>query len=64
MFIIFTRTWWKENAAWVNGLEPCIGKSRRIGECHSEAEAVRICKEWNDSHDAGRYSRKAEFMDG
>ena len=63
MYIVYTRTWWKENKSWPNGLEPCMGRKKRIGECHSEEEAIRICREYNDTRDSGRYSRKAEFMD-
>ena len=63
MFTVFTRTWWKENKSWPNGLEPHAGKRRTIATVYSEREAQRICKEWNAEHKPGRLSRKAEFME-
>jgi len=63
MFTIFTRTWWKENSDWPNGLEPHAGKRRKIATVFSEREAQRICREWNATHKPGRLSRKAEFME-
>lgn len=62
MFEIFHRTWWRDNPAWPDGLEPCVGESFFIGKAKTEEEAIQMCKEWNDCHDAGRYSDKAEFM--
>ena len=67
----FQRTWWKDNADWPNGLEPHAGRKNfyfknEIGkETHAfftEEEAVDFCKQWNDTHDAGRYSCKAEYQ--
>lgn len=59
---VFTRTWWTENKDWPNGLEPCVGKSRTIARnIPTESEAQKIAQEWNATHEAGRYSLKAEF---
>jgi len=45
---IFRRTWWKENPAWPDGLEPCPGRSRRLKERYdSEEEASAICQKLN-----------------
>ena len=60
-FRIFTRTWWRENPGWPNGLEPCAGKQRTIGRADTEEEARTICREYNDTHDPGRLSKKAEY---
>jgi len=60
---VFTRTWWMENAAWPNGLEPCAGKKRTIGWASSQEEARTKCAKWNSTHNPGRYSLKAEFED-
>jgi hypothetical protein len=60
-YIIFTRTWWKENKEWPNGLEPHAGRKKVIGFAQTEEEAQTICKEWNAGHNPGRLSRKAEF---
>ena len=64
VYKVFTRTWWIENEAWPDGLEPCAGKQRTIARnIASEGEARDIAQKWNAEHAAGRYSRKAEFTD-
>jgi len=64
MYIIFTRTFWKSNKSWPKGLEPHLGRKTRIDTCHSEEQAQTICREWNATNEAGRFSRKAEYMNG
>ena len=68
----FHRTWWKKNSDWPNGLEPHVGrknfyfKNKFGSETHvflSEQEAIDFCTDWNDTHDAGVLSRKAEYQD-
>lgn len=68
----FHRTWWKKNSDWPNGLEPHAGrksfyfKNKFGSETHaflSEQEAIDFCTDWNDTHDAGVLSRKAEYQD-
>jgi len=61
MFRVFTRTWWRENAAWPNGLEPWLGKKRIKKRGLTEADALLLVKEWNRKHKPGRYSNKAEY---
>lgn len=57
----FTRTWWKENPNWPNGLEPKAGpKTYFYGE-HTEEEARKICREYNREVDPGRLKLKMEF---
>ena len=63
MFKVFTRTWWKFNPAWPHGLEPHIGRKHVIAKVNSEEEARAICKEYNATHDPGRFSRKAEYAE-
>jgi len=58
---VFTRTWWKENAAWPAGLEPAMGRKTYIARNVTEDEARALCKEYNATHEAGRLSRKAEY---
>ncbi len=62
---IFHREWWKENPEWPNGLEPHIGKSRKIGEADTQTEAREMCAEWNKKRNGrfkkNRLSDKAEF---
>ena len=58
---VFTRTWWRDNPEWPNGLEPCMGPKRKIGTAHSIEDARRMCREYNAANPPGRLSRKAEF---
>ena len=32
MYNVFTRTWWRKNPDWPNGLEPCIGPKTYIAK--------------------------------
>lgn len=61
MYRVFTRTWWKENSSWPNGLEPCPGRKHTLGKVPTEEMAQTWCKQWNAKHKPGRLSRKAEF---
>ena len=61
LYDVFTRTWWKENPEWPNGLEPRAGPKMHIAKNLSLREAVAMCSEWNATHKPGRLSRKAEF---
>jgi hypothetical protein len=58
---LFIRTWWRANKLWPGGLEPYPGKKRIVGYVHTEDEARARCREWNATHDPGRFSRKMEF---
>ena len=67
----FQRTWWKDNADWPNGLEPHAGEKdfyfkNAVGSVtiafYTEEEAIQYCNEYNNTHDAGRYSNKAEYQ--
>ena len=55
------RTWWKDNPEYPGGLEPQIGRKTYIVKGVTEEEAREMCKQYNETHEAGRYSRKAEF---
>jgi len=59
---VFTRTWWRNNPSYPNGLEPCAGHKtticKRVG---TEQEARTICQQYNNTHKPGRLSRKAEY---
>lgn len=62
MYTVFTRTWWRENPSWPNGLEPCPGEKEILEEgVETEAKAREVCREWNDTHEEGRLSLKAEY---
>ncbi len=64
MYRTFTRTWWRHNPSYPNGLEPCAGRQythRR--NIRTEADARAICQEWNTTHKPGRLSRKMEYTE-
>ena len=61
MYEVFTRTWRRDNKDWPKGLEPHAGKRSLIARASSEEEARRKCRAYNDTHPAGRLSRKAEY---
>ena len=62
MYRVFTRTWWKHNAEWPNGLEPCPGRKTVIHRrVETEDEARKLCQEYNRTHKPGKLSRKAEY---
>lgn len=61
MYRTFTRTFWRENPAWPNGLEPCAGPRHYHDDYDTMEEAREACREWNAEHDPGRLSRKMEF---
>ena len=64
-FKCFTRTWWRRNPAWSGGREPdASGRKTTIAKrVQTEEEARAICKQYNDSHEPGFLSRKAEYME-
>ncbi len=61
---VFTRTWWRNNPSWPNGLEPCPGRQTTIAKGCTHDEARNIAQTWNKNHNPGRLSRKAEFTTG
>jgi hypothetical protein len=62
MYQVFTRTWWKKNPSWPNGLEPWCGPPRLIkANVSTEAEARAFAQEWNKTHKPGKYEKRAEF---
>lgn len=61
MYRVFTRTWWVENPAWPNGREPGAGRKHTLARVETEAEARAVAKQYNDTHDPGFLSRKAEY---
>lgn len=57
---IFKRTWWKENPAWPNGLEPCAGERTDIEIVDTVGEAISFCKAHN-AEVSDRLGMKYEF---
>ncbi len=58
---VFARTWWRENPAYPNGLEPHPGKRRYLARGVSYERARELCDQYNSTHKPGRLSHKAEF---
>lgn len=62
VYRVFTRTWWKSNPNWPNGLEPSPGRRTVIRRnIVGETAAQDFCRVWNSNHEPGRLSRKAEY---
>jgi len=61
MYRCFHRTWWVANPSWPNGREPGAGKKSHIAYADTVEEARAVCRSWNETHDPGPLSRKAEF---
>lgn len=64
-FHVFTRRWWKDaeiKGVWPNDLEPEAGPKLTLARgIRTEEEAREICREYNTTHEPGRYSVKAEY---
>ena len=58
---VFHRTWWKENPAWPDGLEPCPGKRTYLAQHVTYADSQEIVAAYARTHSPGRLSRKAEI---
>lgn len=61
LYDVFHRTWWQENPAWPGGREPGAGERTYLAHGVTYTEAREMCKEYNESHDPGFLSDKAEF---
>ena len=62
MYRVFTRTWWKQNPSWPGGREPGAGRKTTIARnVQTVDEARAICTRYNEAHDPGFLSRKAEY---
>ena len=62
LYRVFTRTWWRDNPDFPDGLEPGPGRKTTLVKRVSLEEAKKIARKYNATHDPGRLSRKAEFM--
>lgn len=61
MYRTFTRTWWRNNPKWPNGLEPHAGRKTYYATYNTAQEARDVCEVWNRQNPPGRLSRKMEF---
>ena len=60
-YIIFTRTWYKPNSAYPDGLEPHAGNKNFLDYAATEDGAKRIAQEYNATHQPGKLSKMAEY---
>jgi len=61
-FTVFTRTWWTRDPALPAGRICRPGRKYTLADrVATEAEALEICRRYNDSHDPGPLSRRAEY---
>lgn len=62
MYKVYVRNFYKPNASWPGGREPC-GNARKynLGTVATEDEARAMCREYNTTHAPGKLSRKAEY---
>lgn len=58
-YYVFHRTWWRSNGR--GGRVPGAGRKTTLGYVDTEQEALEMCKEYNDTHEPGFMSRKAEY---
>jgi hypothetical protein len=61
MYQTFTRTWWRNNPRYPNGLEPGAGRKTYYNTWATQEGARKECKAWNDTHNPGRLGRKMEY---
>lgn len=60
VYNVFHRTWWRRTASG-SGREPGAGRKTYLRRSVTYADAREICKQYNDTHEPGLLSRKAEF---
>ena len=60
MYKVFVRNWWRLDNLGKLVPDPSARKTT-LDYAESEDEARRMCKEYNDTHNPGKFSRKAEY---
>ena len=58
---VFHRTWWELDPSWPEGRIPCPGKKTYLAKHVTYEDARTLAKQYNDTHEPGFLSRKAEF---
>lgn len=65
MFRVFVRNWWRWETSPFSGTRKLVPNSgdrgRTIARVSTEAEAQRLCREYNSTHKPGKLSKKAEY---
>jgi hypothetical protein len=57
IYRVFSRTWWKDNPSWLNGLEPCPGRKRFLKGKFTLEDARRMCARLNAEPVTARQER-------
>jgi hypothetical protein len=64
-YVAFTRTWYRREAGpYGTRIVPGPGRKTTRERNLSYDEALRFCKNWNETHRPGPLSRKCEFTEG
>ena len=61
LYDVFTRTWWKRDAR--GKRYPGAGRKTFLARGVTWDEAQAMCQRYNEAHEPGFLSRKAEFME-
>lgn len=62
MYRVFVRNWWRRNPNRIGGVEPHAGRKTTLRRrVKTEADAQAICRQYNETHEPGWMSRKAEY---
>lgn len=61
MYDVFVRSFWKTDTR-TGRRVPYLGRKTYLARGVTEAEAWRLCKQYNDTHKPGKRGRKAEYI--
>ena len=62
-YTVFVRNWWISDKSYPYGKRPGPGPKTIIRRgVDTEEEARKICAEYNETHEEGKLSRKAEYQ--
>jgi hypothetical protein len=59
-YSVFVRSWWKRDPTWPDGRRPHAGPRTYLGRHLSSSDALARSGQYNNTHEPGFLSRKAE----
>ncbi len=62
MYDVFIRRWYRANPKYPGGLEPHLGRKTFLAHNVTREEALRLCEQYNSTHNPGKFQLKAEFQ--
>ena len=62
-YIVFARTHFIYDSAWVGGRRPALGPPKKISSVETEEQAKILCRTWNVSHVPGSLCLRAEYTE-